>query len=133
MSVNKKSKINTNIILQHSIRSSPSSKNEIFDTGATKQFVVPNTSLIKKKKTFLPFCVQLTNGTIIKSTHEGNLQLSVLPKGSTKAHVFIHIISSAWILLAQLCDHGCISTFTSKKFTIYNKQMEPQTIVTQYA
>ena len=66
MSVNKKSKINTNIILQHSIRSSPSSKNEIVDTGATKQFVVPNTSLIKKKKTVLPLCVQLKNGTILK-------------------------------------------------------------------
>ena len=80
----------------------------------------------KQKETILPRHVQLPNGRILQSTHEGNIQLATLPKEATKYHVFPHITYGALISAAQLCDHECISTSTNTNFTIHNKQMEPQ-------
>ena len=121
-----KLKIKTKLILQHSILSPPSSHNAIVDTGATKYFVMPNTTLINKKKTILLLHVQLINGTLLKSTHGGNLQIAAQPKKSTKSHVFTHVISDTLILVAQLCDHGFIATFSNIDVIIYNKHIEPQ-------
>ena len=56
----------------------------------------------------MPLHVQLPNGTVLKLTHERNLQLISLLKVATKAPVFLHITSGAIISIAQLCDHGCI-------------------------
>ena len=61
------------IILQHPIRYPPSSHNAIVDTGATKYFVIPNTPFINKNRTIITLRVQIPNGTVLKSTHEGNL------------------------------------------------------------
>ena len=59
-----------------------------------------NTTLISKNKTFLSLHVQLTNITVLKSTHEGNLQLTVLPEESTKEHVLPPTTFGALILVA---------------------------------
>ena len=48
-------KINTKLILQHPMLYPPSSHNAIVDTGATKNFVITNTPLIKKIKKISPF------------------------------------------------------------------------------
>ena len=84
-------RITTKLILQHPIGSSPSSHNTIVDTGATKHFLMPTTPLLIKKKIIPPLRIQLPNGTVLKSTHEVILQLTALPKESTKYHVFPHI------------------------------------------
>ena len=117
-------KINTNLISQHSLRSPPSSNNATFDTGSIKHFFITNTPLINKNKTIIPLRVKLPNGTVLKSTHEDNIQLATLPKETTKASVFPHITYGALILVDQLCNHGCIATFAGIHFAIYNKQME---------
>ena len=54
----------------------------------------------------------------LKKTHEVNLQLAKLSEEATKACVFQHITYGALILVAQLCYHGCISTFTTTNDTI---------------
>ena len=51
---------------------------------------------MNQKKKF-PLHVQLPNVTLLKSIYEGNLQLAVLTKESTKAHVVPHITSGALI------------------------------------
>ena len=116
-----KPKIKTKLILKHPIQSPPSSDDSIFNTGTTKICLMKNTPLINSTPSF-----QLTNGTVSKSTHEGNLQLATLPKEATKARVLPHITSGALIFVAQICDHKCIATFTNVYIIIYNKQMEPQ-------
>ena len=112
-------KINTELISQHTILYPPYSHIAIINTGATIFCNAKNT--INKQFLFLPLHVKLPNGTVLKSTNEGNLQLSALPKEATKAHVFPHITSGALILVAQLCEHGCIATFTSNNITICKK------------
>ena len=81
-----------------------------------------NTPSKNKKKTIIPLHVQLPNGTVLKSTHEGNIQLAALPKEATKAHVFPHITYGALILVAQLYDPGCIYTFTNTDMIIYKNK-----------
>ena len=73
-------KINTKLVLQHPIQSPPYSHNAIVDTGEIKYFLIPNTPLIIIKDKNIPLHVQLPNVTVLKSTHEGNIELSALPK-----------------------------------------------------
>ena len=53
---------------------------------------------------------------------KGNLQLIALPKEATKSNVLTHTKYGALFLVAQLCNHGCIATFTSTNVTMYNKK-----------
>ena len=99
MLVKTQPKIKTKINLQDSIQYPPSSHNAIVDTGATKHFSMPNIPLIKIIK-ILPLYVQLTNGTVLKSTHAGNIRLTALPKESTKSHILLHTKSGALISVA---------------------------------
>ena len=57
MLFNTKSKTNNKLILQHPIRSPPSSQNAIFDTGTTKHLVMQTKLLIKNKNKLSPFMV----------------------------------------------------------------------------
>ena len=79
-------KTKTEIILQHPIRSPPSSHNTLVDTGATNFFVITN-------KPILSLRVQLPNVKVLKSTHDGNLQITALPNKATNSHVLPHITS----------------------------------------
>ena len=115
------SKINNKPILQYPIWSPPSSHNVIVETSATKHIIIPTTPLLNKKKTIIPLRFQLPNGTVLKSTNEVDIQLAAIIKESTKPHLFPHITSGALILVSQLCNHGCIYTFTNKNVTIYKK------------
>ena len=72
-------------------------------------------------KTILPIHVQLPNVTVLKSTLEGNLRTTTLPKNAKKAHILPPITSGAIILSEQQFDHRCIATFTNTGVIIYNK------------
>ena len=69
----RQSKINNKLISQNPTQYPPSSHNAIVETDTTKHFVIPNTPLINKKKTTLPFHVQLPNTTVFNSTNKGNI------------------------------------------------------------
>ena len=105
MLVKTKNKTNTKLISQHPIRYTPYPHIAIVNTGAINHYEIPKIPLLIKKKRILPLNVQLTNGTVLKSTHEGNLQLATLPKEATKSSVLPHITSGTLILVAQLCYH----------------------------
>ena len=93
------SRINTKLILEHPIWSSPSSQNAIVDNITTKYFNAKYTILKQKEeKNFLR--VHLPNITVLLSIHEDNIQLASWLKERNKAHVFPNITFCALILVS---------------------------------
>ena len=63
--------------------------------------------------------VHLPNNERIRATHTGNVPLQAnLPSAATKAHIFPELHTSL-LSIGQLCDHGCIATFSKDKVIIH--------------
>jgi hypothetical protein len=62
--------------------------------------------------------VVLPDGRTIKSTHVTELDVPDLPLAARTAHIFPGLTNGSLISIGQLCDHGCIATFTSDAVTI---------------
>ena len=67
--------------------------------------------------------IKMPTGEIIQSSHEGNLDIPLLPNEATHAHVAPkldgHLIS-----IGQLCDAGCTAFFDAKTVRImYDEQV----------
>ncbi|EEC51526.1 predicted protein [Phaeodactylum tricornutum CCAP 1055/1] len=60
----------------------------------------------------------LLDGRTIKSTHVTELDVPDLPLAARTAHIFPGLTNGSLISIGQLCDHGCIATFTSDAVTI---------------
>jgi hypothetical protein len=90
------------------------------DTGATGHFFKVSTDLdnIVSTSKNTSINVSLPDGTIITSTHTGNLRSRNIRVSARKAHVFPHLASHSLLSFAQLCAHGCKSIFTNTTVTI---------------
>jgi hypothetical protein len=90
------------------------------DTGATGHFFKVSTDLdnIVPTSKNTSINASLPDGTIITSTHTGNLRIPNVPLSARKAHVFPHLASHSLISFSQLCAHGCKAIFTNTAVTI---------------
>jgi hypothetical protein len=90
------------------------------DTGATGHFFKVSNDLENVTATTSNnrIHVSLPDGTIIKSTHTGNLRIPGLPLSALQAHVFPHLAANSLLSIAQLCAHGCQAIFTDTAVTI---------------
>ena len=58
------------------------------------------------------------------STHEGNLDIPVLPPAATHAHIVPELNTHSLISLGQLCDAGCTATINKDKIDVtYNENV----------
>jgi hypothetical protein len=64
--------------------------------------------------------VTLPNRQIIRSTHTCELKQPQLPLGAGTAHKFPHL-AHPLLSISQLCDHGCVATFTTTEVRITDK------------
>jgi hypothetical protein len=90
------------------------------DTGATGHFFKVSSDLDNVTATTSNTSIQvsLPDGTIIKSTHTGNLRIPGLPLSARQAHVFPNLAANSLLSIAQLCAHGCQAIFTDTAVTI---------------
>jgi hypothetical protein len=60
-----------------------------------------------------PINVKLPDGSYIRSTHTGLLQLPGIPASARRASIFPDLKSGSLLSIGQLCSAGCIATFDS--------------------
>jgi hypothetical protein len=65
----------------------------------------------------MPIAVHLPDKRTMHNTHEGSLTLPNLPAKACKTYLFDDMQSSL-ISIGQLCDSGCVATFTKEKVAI---------------
>jgi hypothetical protein len=60
----------------------------------------------------------MPNGTMIQSSHTGDLLLTVFPPQAHKAHILPGLVHNSLISVGQLCDNGYSVTFTQEQVTV---------------
>ena len=90
----------------------------ILDSGCSSVYLQINSPCVNKKTTKNPISVSLPNGTILKSTHEAELKLTMLPKTARRAHILPNLNNGALISISQLCNSGCRVIFDAPIATI---------------
>jgi hypothetical protein len=90
----------------------------IADTGSTAHFGTIDAPVINKRPTLNPIFIRNPNGDIMKSTHEAELDLPMLPPAARHIHIVPALASSSLISMGQLCDAGCTIAFTATEVTV---------------
>ena len=91
----------------------------IADTGCSGHYdgIKQNATITKN-----PINVRLPNGGRMTSTHTQLLDIPSLPPEARMQHLFPEMSTTGLLSIGQLCDAGCIATFTKRKLIIRNKQ-----------
>jgi hypothetical protein len=71
-----------------------------------------------KQRTSSPITVSLANNSKMISSHEVELSLPNLPPSACTAHLFPALGDTSLISSGQLCDAGCLATFSSSHVDI---------------
>jgi hypothetical protein len=85
--------------------------NEVFCVETTEHMI--NTPCTNIKPTKTPIQVFLADSSHIKSTHEGELDLPMLPPAARTAHLLPKLKPKALLSIGQLCDNGCTAEFSA--------------------
>jgi hypothetical protein len=72
-----------------------------------------NTLCTNIHPTNTPIQVFLADSTHIKSTHEGELDLPMLPPAAQTAHLLPELKPNTLLSIGQLCDNGCTAEFSA--------------------
>lgn len=93
------------------------------DTGTTGHYISPQDTkhLTDIQPTVDGITVQMPNGTFIKSSHTGQLNLPSIPSGARTAHVFPDLKTGSLLSIGILCDHGLRAIYDKDEVSIYNK------------
>jgi hypothetical protein len=90
----------------------------ILDSGCTGNFLSATAPCNDKQAAHVPLNVNMPNGTTIQSSHTCNLLLTDLPPQARQAHILPGLVHNSLISVGQLCDNGCIVTFTHDQVTV---------------
>jgi hypothetical protein len=90
----------------------------ILDSGCTSIFLSAAEPCSNKQSAHIPLNVNMPNGMTIQSSHTCNLLLTALPPQARQAHILPGLVHNSLILVGQLCDNGCIVTFTQDQVTV---------------
>jgi hypothetical protein len=107
----------------NSINYTPSLQSQstaLLDSGCTVHFLLSNAHCKNKLLTQTPLEVHLPNGATIASTHTETLNLPSLPHASRQAHILPVLAHHSLLSVGQMCDSGCVITFTAKKVVVKN-------------
>jgi hypothetical protein len=66
----------------------------------------------------VPLNINMPNGTTIQSSHTCSLLLMDLPPQARRADILPVLVHNSLISVGQLCDNGCIFTFTHSQVTV---------------
>jgi hypothetical protein len=99
------------------IGSSPPTTN-IADTGTTGHFLKTDAPCINKRKANPSIAVLQPDGSPMYSTHEADLDIPGLPPEARNAHLLPSLEAASLISIGQLCDSGCVATFTATTVSI---------------
>jgi hypothetical protein len=96
-----------------------SSSQLIADTGCTGHYFTINGPATCVQPSIQPLAVLLPNGASILSSHTGELDIPHIPLSARLCHLFPGLQSGSLLSIGQLCDAGCIATFTATRMDIY--------------
>lgn len=97
----------------------PSLSTAIADTGSTGHFLTSTACpTLTTPGPSTPLAVSLPDGSTIHSQGTATLDLPLLPTAATLAHVFPDLQPHSLLSIGQLCDVGCIATFTANDLTV---------------
>ena len=91
----------------------------ISDSGATAHFLIEDAPVVNLKEAAFPVTINLSDGTIIYSTHTSNLDIPWLPYEMTAAHIVPGLPHSSFILTKKFCKAGCRVVFDNMKCRVY--------------
>jgi hypothetical protein len=92
----------------------------VIDSGCTTHICTPETQLKNITPTANPINITIPDGSIMRSTHEGHLDIAELPSTATLTHV-VPELHTPLISVGQLVDNGCTATIDKKTIDIkYN-------------
>ena len=83
----------------------------ISNSGATAHFLVEGAPIVNKREAEQPVTIKLPDGTLIYSTHIGNLDIPWMPDSMTTAHIMPGLSHSSLISTKVFCDAGYKVTF----------------------
>lgn len=91
------------------------------DTGTTGHYISAGDihHLSNLQPTSEGISVQMPNGTFIKSTHTGELNIPNLPAGAKFAHVFPDLKTGSLLSIGNLCDYGLKAIYDKDTVKIY--------------
>jgi hypothetical protein len=89
-----------------------STSTAIVDTGTTVHFLCINIPCLNRQPTAKPITAQCPNGQTMTSAQTADLDLPYMPLKVHTAHLFPGLAQHALLSVGELCDHGCITTFT---------------------
>ena len=98
--------------------SPPINSSAIADTGTTGHFLSTTAPTANKRPALCPLAVTLPNHEVMHSTHEAELHLPGLPPAACSAHLFPSLGDLSLVSIGQLCDAGCVATFTDTDVTV---------------
>ena len=79
----------------------------ISDPGATAHFLVKGAPIINIREAENPITIKLPDGSLIYSTHIGNLDIPWMPDSMTVGHIVLGLSHSLLISTKVFCDAGC--------------------------
>ena len=91
----------------------------ISDSGATAHFLVEGAPIINMKEAKEPITIKLPDGSLIHSTHVGNLDIPWMPNHMTEAHIAPGLSHSSLISTTVFCDAGCKVIFDEFECKVY--------------
>ena len=93
----------------------------ISDSGATAHFPEEGVPIINMRVAENPITIKLPDGSLIYSTHIGNLGISWMPDHMTEAHIVPGLSHSSLISTKVFCDAGCKLFFDEFECKMYYK------------
>jgi hypothetical protein len=82
----------------------------------------PDTHTIDRIITTEPITITIPDGSTMRSTHEGFLDIPELPREATRVHVVPELNTHSLLSLGQLCNAGCEAVVTSNKIEVTYKK-----------
>ena len=95
-----------------------SSAPAIANTGCTAHFCTIDAPITNVQVATHPISIHTPSGAILTSTHEGELDLPNLPPTARHVHIVPSLATASLLSIGQLCDAGCVATFTATSVLI---------------
>jgi hypothetical protein len=96
----------------------PSQSTALLDSGCTAHFLLDNAKCTNKLLAETPLEVRLPNGATIASTHTATLNKNSFPHAARQAHILPGLDQHSLLYVVQMCDSGCVVTFTATKVAV---------------
>jgi hypothetical protein len=105
------------ICLHTTTTASRTATSVIADTGSAAHFF-QDFPVTNRRITTSPIAIRNPNGSIMCSTHEGEIDIPNLPRAARTVHIVPDLASHSLLSIGQLCDAGCIVEFTATNVTV---------------